>query len=255
MALKLLSIDEYVGELTHIHCAIKGPHRSGKTTVAAAASKVWEPTLIIETDTGGQTSAAHYIPKSAKIAPVKSSDPKDHKEFFELLGEAVLEATTGNYKCVIIDSLSEVASRMADAYADDGKDGVPSQRDWFKLADRIRAFTRRMRDLPCHTVVTLLTKPVSKDDGTTVYDVALPGQLSSEVPSMFNILALMQKRQAAKGIEHYFTTSGQPVYQVGSRLHGLDKEEFVDESKPWAIWEKIDQLQKDLVKSTNGRAR
>ncbi|MGH7197448.1 MAG: AAA family ATPase [Candidatus Omnitrophota bacterium] len=252
MTLKLLSIDEYVQNVQHVHAAIKGPHGSGKTTVATAAARVWSPTLVIDAE-GGQLSAAHFAPRSDFfIADVRSKDPRDHDEFFRNLGEALAEAMSEKYKLVVVDSMGEVVSRMIDQYAKDSKSGMPSQSDWFGLTGRARAFTRTLRDLKKHTVVTFLTEKIKEDK--TIYDVALPGQLSTEIPAMYDILALTQKKQGPKGeLQHWFTTSGQPVFQVRSRLQGLASEEFIDPSKPWCVWEKIDGLHKALFKA-NGAA-
>lgn len=253
MTIKLMGIDEYIQNVQHVHAAIKGPHGSGKTTVAVSASKIWSPTLVIDAE-GGTLSAAHFAPKSDFfIADVRSKDPKDHEEFFRNMGEAVAEAMSDKYKLIVVDSMGEIVSRMIDQYSKESKSGMPTQGDWFGLTGRARAFTRTMRDLKKHTIVTFLTEKIKEDK--TVYDVALPGQLSTEIPAMYDILALMLKKQGPKGeIQHWFTTTGQPVFQVRSRLQGLAAEEFIDPAKPWSVWEKVDGLHKNLCKQQNGAA-
>jgi hypothetical protein len=245
MSLKLLNPTEYVKEIQFVHCAVKGPHGSGKTTIAGSATKVWFPALIIDAE-GGQLSVAHLLTKDVTIAAVRPIDSKNHKEFFSNLGEALAEAFNEKYKLIIVDSIGEIVSRMIDEYATVSKSGMPGQNDWFKTMSRARDFCRLIRDLRKHTIVTFLTEKI-KDD-KTIYDVALPGQLSTELPSMYDVLALMLKKIGSKGeTQHWFCTDGQGVYQVRSRLHGLNPEEHVVSEKPWTVWEKVNGLHQSLM--------
>ena len=155
--------------------------------------------------------------------------------FFNKLGACMGEAMSGEYEAVVVDSISEISGRMEDEYASKG-DGKLELQDWFKMTDRVKKFSRMLRDLPCHTIVTALTKPTGKEDASAIFEPCLPGQTAAIVPGFFDLVGLIRKG-AAKN--YLLATDGPSIYQVKDRSHALIAEEPISSTEPHKIWEKL----------------
>jgi hypothetical protein len=239
------NFDEVMQGYSKIKCFLKGPPGDGKTVAAATISHLC-PTLFIDVE-GGILAARDVVNKqNITVRQVKNPDPKG---FFEMLSVAVGEAMSGEYGAVVIDSISEVSGRMEDEYASASKEGRVDIKDWFVLTERVKRFSRLLRDLPCHTIVTAITKPTGKegDDSKTIFEPVLPGQTAAIVPSFFDVVALMRKRPAKKGNDYYMVTDGPSLFQVRDRTRTLSGEELIDASKPGAVWKKAAEGLNKLV--------
>jgi hypothetical protein len=238
-----VKFEEYLMQYQAVKAFVKGPPGSGKTFLAASASAIWT-TLFIDVE-GGIRSAIPVVNRgNMELRVVRESDSK---RFFDSLASVVGEAVSGKFECVVIDSIGEVAGRMEDQYAsrDDAK-GVDIK-DWFEMTGRVKKFCRLLRDLPCHVIMTCLTKPTGKDEAKTIFEPILPGQTAAMVPSWFDIVALMRKQPEKTSVRYIFTTEGPSIYQVRDRTHTLDGEETVSKDAPHTIWKKIADGMKALA--------
>jgi len=227
-----LDLSEYLSQHTFVKAFVKGPSGEGKTVLAAQVTHLWN-TLYIDAE-GGVVSAIPFMKR--ENVTVRIIREQDAGAFFLRLQEAMDEVDTGQYECVVVDSLTEIASRMEDEYAIKGETGFDK---WSGLLERMKRFSRRLRDMNCHVVATGITKPIGREDAGSVYEPAISGQAAAFVPSYFDVVGLMRKRSTKSMTEYYFTTSGPSVYQVRDRWRALAPEERVDEAKPGEVWKKL----------------
>lgn len=232
-----MKFDEYLSQWAYVKAFLKGPTGSGKTFLAASATQIWR-TLYIDVE-GGLFSAFPTVRKeNVEVRLIRESDAG---EFFGRLADAVAEAESGKYEAIVLDSLTEVAGRMEDDYAAKSATGKVEFGDWFDMLGRLKRLCRRLRDCACHTIVTSLTKPTGKDEGTTIFEPALSGQAASIVPSMFDTVGLCRKMTAKGQSSYVFTTDGPSIYQVRDRYRALAPDEVVTESNKGRIWAKLEE--------------
>ena len=214
---------------------VKGPTGNGKTFVAASATHMWK-TLYIDVE-GGLFSAFPTVKKkNIEVRLIRESEPAD---FFQRLADAVGEAESGKYECVVLDSLTEIAGRMEDDYAQKSSTGKVEFGDWFDMLGRIKRMCRRLRDVRCHTIVTSLTKPTGKEEATAIYEPALSGQAAAIVPSMFDTVMLCRKITIKGKTTHVVTSDGPSIFHVRDRYRALDPDEVISEKDGWRMWEKL----------------
>jgi hypothetical protein len=225
---------------------LKGPSGGGKTYLAAQATHLWR-TLYIDVE-GGLFSAFKAIKKeNIEVRLVREPDPKD---FFEKLGDAVCEAESGKYECVVVDSLTEIAGRMEDDYAAKSSTGKVEFGSWYELQERLRRMCRRLKDLNCNVIVTNLTKPVG-DKAETQFEPVFPGQSATVIPSFFDTTGLVRKMTGKTSSNYVLTTDGPAIYQVRDRYGALQAEETIDEKSPLKIWKKL----QDGISSMSGAGK
>jgi hypothetical protein len=230
-----MRFEDYLEQYQHIKAFIKGPTGIGKTYFAASISQACK-TLYVDVE-GGLLSAVGVV-KGPNVT-VRLIKEIDHRAFFNRLSDIMAEAMSGQYQAVVIDSIGEIAGRMEDEYASKDEKGTVDIKSWFILTERVKRFSRLLRDLPCHTIVTCLTKPTGKDDGKTIFEPILPGQTAAVVPSFFDIVGLLRKGAGKTGNEYYLVTNGISLFQVRDRTHTLDPEERVTQDKPHLVWDKV----------------
>lgn len=237
------TFDDYMTENAFIKAFIKGPSGTGKTYLASAISHLGK-TLYIAAE-GGLVSARDVVNKgNIVIADVKDSDPN---KFFDNVGEALGEAMSDAYECVVVDSMTEVGGKMEDQYAQ-GTDGKVTIQDWFLLIGRMKKFAKHLRDMPKHTVVTAITKPTGKeDDPKAIYEPILPGQSAAVVPSFFDLVGMMKKNLGTKGLEVSVLTAGPSMFGVRDRTGSLGVDEKVDAKNPEKLWFKVRDNVKKLA--------
>ena len=227
-----MDLGEYLSAHTFVKAFVKGPSGEGKTVLAAQVTHLWK-TLYIDAE-GGVVSAIPFINReNVTVRIIREQDPS---QFFTRLQEAMDEAESGHYEAIVVDSLTEIASRMEDDYAIRGETGFDK---WSGLLERMKRFARRLRDMSCHVIATGITKPIGKEDSGSVYEPAIAGQASAFVPSYFDVVGLVRKKATKSIVEYYFCTSGPSVFQVRDRWRALAPEERIDESKPGEVWKKL----------------
>lgn len=229
--------EDYLSRWAYVKAFVKGPTGSGKTFVSASATHQWR-TLYIDVE-GGLFSAFPTVRKeNIEVRLIRESDATS---FFNRLADAVAEAESGKYECVVLDSLTEVAGRMEDDYAQKSSTGKVEFGDWFDMLGRLKRLCRRLRDCQCHTIVTSLTKPTGKDEGTAIFEPALSGQAASIVPSMFDTVGLCRKLTVKGAFSYVFTTDGPSIYQVRDRYRALQPDEVVTEKDGGKIWARLEE--------------
>jgi hypothetical protein len=228
------TFDEYMSGNTFIKAFLKGPAGTGKTYLAASISHIGR-TLYIAAE-GGLVSARGVVNKgNLVIADVKDADPD---KFFNNIGEALGEAMSDAYECVVVDSITEIGGKMEDQYAaNEGKVGI---QDWFQLVSRMKKFAKHLRDMGKHTVVTAITKASGKDDDAkSIYEPILPGQTAAVVPSFFDIVGMMKKSLGPKSLDVSVLTVGPSAFGVRDRTGSLGSDEKVDVKNPEKLWIKV----------------
>lgn len=229
-----MDLNEYLAQNTFLKALVKGEPGCGKTILAAQATQVWK-TKYIDTD-GGIISAMKYS-VNRKNLDVSIIRDQNHGAFLERIADEVADAQTKGVECLVLDHITEVASRIEE---DLTEKGVDSREKFGQLLQRMMRFARSLRDLPMHTVVTAHTKPRGKEDGTSIFELAIPGQSSSTIPGYFDVVGVVRKTTEKGGKhKHLFTTNGLSVYQVRDRWRALAPEEHIDEAKPGEIWRKL----------------
>lgn len=230
-----MDFDEYLAKWTFLKVFLKGGSGVGKTGLAAQATHVWK-TLYIDVE-GGLFSAFNVVKKeNCEVRLIREQDPKD---FFGSLADAIGEAESGKYECVVVDSLTEIAGRMEDEYAQKSNTGKVEFGSWYELQERLRRMCRRLKDMNCHTIVTNLTKPTSQDKAEAVFEPVFPGQSATVIPSFFDTTGLLRKITGPKGSEYVLTTDGPAIYQVRDRYRALAADEKISEKDPGRIWKKL----------------
>lgn len=225
----------YLSAYGNVKAFVKSPPGGGKTYLAASITKICK-TLFVDVE-GGLISAYPVVdPKNLTLRLIRETDPK---AFFSKLTDVTNEALSGQYEAVVIDSLTEIVGRMEDEYSSVSKNGKLEFGDWYVLMDRVKRFGRVLRDLPCHTIVTSLTKPTGKEDGTHIFEPVLPGQSCAVVPSFFDIVGLLRRGAGKSAAAYSIVTDGPTVYQVRDRTHTLAAEEVIDSKSPHLVWDKI----------------
>lgn len=236
-------LGDYLSKYATVSALLKGPPGSGKTFLAASASRLWR-TLFIDVE-GGIASALPVVKRENLVVRIiRESDPQS---FFDRLAEAVAEAESGSYECVVLDSITEVAGRMEDDYSAQSRTGKIEFGDWFVLIERIKRLARRLRDLGCNKIVTAITKPTGKEEATTIFEPILPGNASAIVPSYFDIIGLMRKGSGKATGQYTLAVDGPSFFQVRDRTRSLKGEEIVEEASPERIWRKAAEGIRSLV--------
>ena len=189
-----------------INMLIYGEPGVGKTRLAGSASAVEEMSPVLVWDfEGGTLSLAQDYP-DVEVARVTSWTAVD-----KLYGALY---NNNPYKTIILDSLSEIqkfsmAQIMKDVVAKDSSrdPDIASVREWGKNGEQMRRLVRALRDLPCNTIFTALSRE-EKDEhsGMTKIRPALPGQMKGEVAGYVDIVAYMYKKEVRTGGEREMKT-------------------------------------------------
>ena len=119
----------------------------------------------------------------------KSLPPEQQPPIRERLKELTLKAFTGGYEIVLVDSLTDVASKCEEEYA--RKSGTVDQRDWFKLIETIRTFVHDLKNGSFHLIASCIAAP-PKEGSLVEISPAVPGQLKEQLAPMFQSIVLVR---------------------------------------------------------------
>jgi len=137
------------------------------------------------------------------------------------------------YRSLVVDNMTELQSidmkvimREAKANARDPSKidiDVPSQREWGKSREHMRAITRSLRDLPCHLFTTAHTVDVIKDGQPDRIYPGFGGKAKSDVPGFLNIVGYMTMlTERGKEPEIRIQTIGSKQVLAKDRFKKLD---------------------------------
>jgi len=188
--------------MQRLNIILYGASGAGKTFLAGSALECEEtsPVLFIDVDSGTSTL------QGKEIDIVRPRSWKDIQKIYEFL----LNDNT-HYKCVVIDSLSEMQKKFSmgtilgeikeggDTYNDLGGTPVPTRQDWMRTSDQMRKLIRAFRDLAylkdedrrIHVVMIALEKT---DDKRKLVCPSLPGALGSDCGAFVDVLARLSRQ-------------------------------------------------------------
>jgi phage nucleotide-binding protein len=176
---------------------IYGDPGVGKTRLVATAQDHEEtaPLLIVDIE-GGQTT-------NRKRTDIEVVEIRSLQQLQNLQQELYKEGDdlSETYRTVALDNLSELQSLdmkliMAQAKAtardpDKVDIDVPSQREWGKSREHMRAIVRSFRDLPCHTIMTAHTVTEKNEGQPDRYFPGFGGRSKTDVPGFMDIVGYM----------------------------------------------------------------
>ncbi|HKZ40117.1 MAG TPA: AAA family ATPase [Candidatus Hodarchaeales archaeon] len=219
--------DEYIKGTTKVKFFIEGLPRSGKTCLAASASKIGK-TLYIDAE-GGLVSARKFVNKDnieiEKISTINSD------VCLKQLEGAMIKAMSGKYEWIVLDSITEISGQLEDQYAK--KEGGGSVKDWMTIVEKVKKIGRFLRDGDFHCIVTALLKG---GDGN---EPVLPGSTAIVLPSFYNTLSKIQVLKIGGAMRRTLVSDGLMAVSVGDRLNILDSTEPIDEQNPELILAKL----------------
>jgi len=217
--------DDYVKGTSFVKLFIKGPPRSGKTYLAASASRLGK-TLFIDAE-GGLITARNVIDKDnleIEILPITDNPSTRTKVLERILNRTMNE----HFDWVVFDSFTELAGQLEDQYSK----GAGEVKDWMSIIETTKKIGRYLRDGDFHLIVTCLMK--QKD-----FDPILPGQSSTVIPSFYNTLGMIETRKMPKGEVRALVTHGTTMQSVGDRYGILDPAETIDKDHPELLLQKL----------------
>jgi phage nucleotide-binding protein len=184
-----------------IKVLVYGKPGVGKTTLAKTLT---EKTLIISAEGGLLSLSGADIDvidlltdDSGALIPKEKRYPR-LQEVYKFL----LSKEAEKYKCVFIDSLTEVNQVIMDQLHieyPDRKDSLPM---FGELNKRMRAFVKSLRDLPGKSVVITALSEIDKDeDGKMYQTVTLIGKFASQLPALFDEVFLMTAVKDEEGTQ------------------------------------------------------
>lgn len=178
---------------SYLDLLVYGDAGVGKTYLCGTAAdhEATRPVLLIDCE-GGTTTIRHRPDVDVKrIRSLKELEELYEQLFFD---------TTGYYRTVALDSLTELQdvdmkAIMEAAYErkpDKVDKDVPSPREWGIGRNHIRKIVRAFRDLPTNFIMTALADEKKEEGEPTRYAPALPGKLQKEIPGFMNCVGYMQ---------------------------------------------------------------
>lgn len=183
-----------VGDREHnTNMLIYGDYGVGKTRLACSAAAVEEmsPVLLIDMEAGTLSVRDHY----PDVEMVRVTTIHEFQAAYDWLRSE----GAGEYKTVILDSLTEIQNfmmtgTMKQVHAEDpDRDpDIPGWPEYRKNLEQVRRLVRAFRDLPCHTIMTAL-EDYDKDETTrkTAFMPLMTGKAQKEIPAFFDLLLRM----------------------------------------------------------------
>jgi len=206
---------------------IFGESGAGKTTLARTLK---EPTLIISAESGllslhgsnidvvdiAQDDLGNPIPKEKRIARLG--------DVYKFL---LTKEAQDKYKCVFIDSLSEINQNTLESLQAEFIDAKDTLKVYGELAKKMRAMVKMFRDLPHYSVVFTALAEVEKDeDSRRFMGIKLIGKFSSEIAAYFDEVFFLHV-DAETGDRKFITQKSDKVV-AKDRSGRLDKVEPAD---------------------------
>lgn len=252
----VMSIDEYLKSHARLKVCLEGPPGAGKTILASSVTRLGR-TLYVDFEGGILSSLRFGVVNRENLQLFRPEPgefgaetwtPQAVRKFEEQLVKMIHGGSTKKpYEFVVIDSISEVGSRLEENYA--AKTDVPTIKDWQVIIERVQTFCRTMRDLPVHFICTVLTNSKDSGDGDTTMQVALPGKSRTTVPSYFHATLLLKAEKVATTRKHYCYASAPGIANVRDRYRALEDKTEISQEHPETIFEKLLEALDSEIKS------
>lgn len=223
--------------IKYLNLLIYGDPGAGKTYLCGTAEdhKLTAPILFFDVE-GGTTTLRHR--EDISVVRVKTYD-----ELWNGISK-IHQLPTIPFKTIIVDSLTELQkvdisnlTKKSAANNSNLDPDVPSMREWGKSGNRIRAVVRRLRDMPCHTILTALAQTKRDTDGSVSTMPDLPGKLAADIPGFIDIVAYLYVDVEKGETERRLLTSPTKRYMAKDRTGSLGKV-VVNPTFP-ELWETI----------------
>lgn len=226
----------------HINLLLWGREGSAKTTNACSAANLG-PILVVNAEGGLKMKALKrqgINTDNIRVWP-NPKDPVDitHESLEELYWtlKAILEEDPNAIYAVVLDSASEITETMVSNVSNDRlkkvrKRGVvvddydafeTDRNDYGVMAKHFRDIARKMRDLPCHFILTALERrDVDEDSGKTMYGPAVSPSLQKDLLGYVDLVIYMKAADedvpAFRGL-----TKMQGKFRAKDRMGGLPR--------------------------------
>jgi hypothetical protein len=182
-----LPIRKAAQERPTLNVLIYGAYGAGKTLLAGTADDVPDMRKVLFLDIeGGTFTLQHRFPNTDVV---RITD-------WDQLGPIYDEFKAGVhpvYNTVVIDSLTEAQVMNMDKVMEqlvlrnpDRNPDVPDRREWMINQKQVVKMIRFFRDLPVTTIFTALLREKQDDNGKTMLQPELPGQLGARAPALFD---------------------------------------------------------------------
>jgi phage nucleotide-binding protein len=218
---------------------IYGDPGVGKTRLISTAQdhESTSPLLLVDIEGGTKTIRNRNDIEVAKI--------RSMSELIKLQNELYKEGDNLPFKTIALDNMSElqaldIKAIMKEAYSknpDKVDIDVPSQREWGKTREHLRAITRSFRDLPCHTIMTAHVVTEKNEGQPDRYFPGFGGKAKTDVPGFMDIVGFMtvdmKQREAIRRLQFV----GTRAVLAKDRTDALGA--VVDNASIPLLWEKI----------------
>jgi hypothetical protein len=174
-----------------VNLMVYGESGVGKTRFAGSADMIeaMSPVLLVDAEGGSMTLKSCY----PEVDVVRIHDTGEINSLYQDLAKGA-----GQYKTVILDSLTEIQKmsmddimRKAVAANSEVDRDVPQIRHWGINKEQTRRIVRAYRDLPMHTIFICLPREVKDRRNLTVTKPGLGGTLAGEIAGFLDIVLYM----------------------------------------------------------------
>jgi hypothetical protein len=197
-----------------LKCLLYSPPGHGKTFLAGTAQDDprTSPCLFIDFEGGTDTLVGR---DDLALIRVRSWD--DYREAF-------LEAQTGKYKSVVVDSLGETQLFALTTILGNNKvkrydDDLLTQQDYGIALVQMRRFVRQWRDLDLHVIMTALARDAIDAREGSIVVPKFAGQFTEDAGAMMSVVAYLALTtdDKTKQTRRVLLLKNQPKYRVKAR--------------------------------------
>jgi hypothetical protein len=197
-----------------LKCLLYSPPGHGKTFLAGTAQDDprTSPCLFIDFEGGTDTLVGR---NDLALIRVRSWD--DYREAF-------LEAQTGKYKSVVVDSLGETQLFALTTILGNNKvkrydDDLLTQQDYGIALVQMRRFVRQWRDLDLHVIMTALARDAIDAREGSIVVPKFAGQFTEDAGAMMSVVAYLALTtdDKTKQTRRVLLLKNQPKYRVKAR--------------------------------------
>lgn len=170
--------------LQHVKTVVYGNSGVGKTSL----SKTVEAPLVLSMEHGLLSLS------EADIDFIEINSIDELKEAFPVVKKLIQE---GQYKTVILDSISELAEIVLAKEKANNKDG---RQAYMMMQEKMEHTLRWFRDLPCDVILIAKCERSQDDTGRLIYQPSMPGKsLGLKLPYLFDLVLAMRSEKNDKG--------------------------------------------------------